>query len=697
MIRHFLVLAPLLLPLTAPAADTTGFSASIERIDAADWHVRQLTTALEFADDGIRGDIRIGLLTLPGAELSFADSRIACQRILLSRSYLRCHDAMLTAEFPGLGRLTVPASFDYARDTGTTLFELKGLPLAGGELTLRGSTGAAGTDVTFSGTRLQVSGLIAVANQLKLLAGTFDASGTVGIDGTLTSNADGKFQSTITTTMQTVSLSNELGTLVTDALNGRLSVDARSDGRQWQFTVEFAGDRGEVYVEPIYANLAQHALRLRAGGVRTDDFRSFAIDEFLVDQDSQVTLSGSATVALPGDDGGTVSLSGTVDITETSLEAIYSSVLRIAAAGTVLGDLETAGRIAGRIKVQDNAPLSATLELRDVIVDDLKRRFALYGVNGTLHWPGPTAAAADAPPSQLHWESGNAYNIELGAATIEARLGGADFELLKPLRLPTMGGALLINQLVVNDYGTEEASGLLDAELEPVQLGQLSGALGWPAFSGSLSGRLPLLQYQGNSMTVGGSLTASAFGGDIEVSGLRIAQPFGLVPRLDATISLRQLDLERLTNTFSFGLIQGRLSGDVTGLSMIGWQPVAMDMHLYTPEKDRTPHRISQRAVENLASVGGGGAAAALSGGLLKFFEVFAYDRIALRCVLRDGSCAMSGAGAAGDGPLGKGFYIVKGKGVPRIDVVGYRSKVSWSALLRQLSNITRSEAPVVK
>jgi len=121
-----------------------------------------------------------------------------------------------------------------------------------------------------------------------------------------------------------------------------------------------------------------------------------------------------------------------------------------------------------------------------------------------------------------------------------------------------------------------------------------------------------------------------------------------------------------------------------------------MDLHFYTPVDDKSQHRISQRAVENLASVGGGGAAAVLSTGFLQFFEVFAYDRIGLRCLLRNGVCAMSGTGAAKAGPQGRGYYIVKGRGVPRIDVVGYRDTVSWPRLMQQLTAITRSGSPTV-
>jgi hypothetical protein len=279
---------------------------------------------------------------------------------------------------------------------------------------------------------------------------------------------------------------------------------------------------------------------------------------------------------------------------------------------------------------------------------------------------------------------------------MDLQLGNNDFELLEPLHLPTMGGALLINQLVLHNFGSDDATGSLDAELEPIQLGQLTGTFGWPAFSGQLSGRLPLLQLQENTITVGGTLSARAFDGTVEVSNLRIDQPFGRVPRMQGELVIRDLDLQRVTEAFSFGLIQGRLSGDVAGLTMQNWSPVTMDMHFYTPPDDKSQHRISQRAVENLASVGGGGAAAALSSGFLKFFDVFAYDEIGLRCVLKDGICRMSGVGAASSGPQGRGYYLVKGSGIPRIDVVGFRDTVSWPRLVQQLAAITRGGSPTV-
>ncbi len=690
------VLTLLLCSLPVRAEDPLLLLGTIESITAEDWQIAELSTALELSKTGIRGEVQIGKLELPSTEMSFADIGIQCERILLTTLQLRCEEALFTATFPGLGRHTVPGWFAYDRQSGDTRFEISRLPVASAGVNVTGIAGESGIELQYSGARLRIDELAGIAGELGIDLQNWTASGFTTINGTLITTTDATARLALTSSLSEASISNEPGTIVTDAMQGRIDLVVNYRDEGWNIDLDASADRGEMYIEPVYANFSEHAVSLHVTGIDTNDFLTFDVARFQLQQDTLMTMSGQATLSLPKSPEDSTVISGQIEFDDTSVQTIYDGLLQILAAGTMLGDMETDGRVSGTVSVAANAPMSADLRLQNLILDDRQGRFAIYGLGGQIHWPGPEAEPADAAPSSLHWDSATAYNIIFSGGDIAIRLGGDDIELLSPLRLATMGGALLINQLVMNNYGTDAASGLLDAELEPIQLGQLTGAFGWPAFSGRLAGRLPLLTYEGNAMTVGGSLTARAFDGDIEFTDLRLEQPFGLVPRLQGNLRLRQLDLQRLTDTFSFGLIQGRLSGDVAGLEMLGWRPVAMDLHLYTPPGDKSRRRISQRAVENLASVGGGGAAAALSSGMLKFFDVFAYDRIALRCVLRDGVCAMSGAGPAGDGQAGQGYYIVKGSGLPRIDVVGYRDQVNWARLVRQLVNITRSDAPVV-
>jgi hypothetical protein len=168
-------------------------------------------------------------------------------------------------------------------------------------------------------------------------------------------------------------------------------------------------------------------------------------------------------------------------------------------------------------------------------------------------------------------------------------------------------------------------------------------------------------------------------------------RPFGVVPRLRADLTLDDLDLGLLTRALSFGSIEGRLDGRVTSLVMERWQPVAFDANFHTPADDTSRHRISQRAVDNLASLGG--ANAVLSSTFLRVFSEFSYERLGISCRLRAGVCEMGGVE-----PASRGFYLVKGGGLPpRIDVVGFNRRVDWQTLLSRLRALSSARGPVLR
>jgi hypothetical protein len=118
---------------------------------------------------------------------------------------------------------------------------------------------------------------------------------------------------------------------------------------------------------------------------------------------------------------------------------------------------------------------------------------------------------------------------------------------------------------------------------------------------------------------------------------------------------------------------------------MESWRPVAFDAEFATPEDDDSRHRISQRAVDNISSIGGGGVGGAMSRSFLRFFEDFPYDRLGIRCRLENGICDMGGVA-----PAKNGYYLVKGRLIPpRLDVIGYADRVNWDTLIAQIMAVT--------
>lgn len=682
----------------APGAQAAeSLYARVASIGGADWSIKDLEVLIDLRGAVPAGNLRIATIDLPAMEVSLPETQVRCGRLKIAPDSFGCLDARFSVELAGIGRGEFSGKVEYDRRNGTATLELRRIPLAGGNVDVSGKVTEDDADLVFSGDGIAIDQLAVLIGHLDPAVASWSAAGSVAVSGNVRARAGGAARVVVKAELHDASVSNEAGTIVTASARGSIGLDAtrRADG--WEFAVELTADAGEAYVEPVYVNLAEGAVAFSAAGTASETFDTFDLSRYSLQLGSTIDAHGDLRFDMPVSDDDELVFSGSVQFVEASFETLYKSLLQVFAAGTLFGDLETAGTISGVIEFENSAIASADLELHELDADDQQSRFALYGLDGVIHWPGARPDVDEAAPSWLEWQGASAYDIPLGGARIDALLGDDDLELTAPLRIPTMGGALEINRLAVKNYGREDASGLLDAALEPIQLGLLTGAFGWPAFSGTLSGKLPLLQYDGEVVTVGGTLAAHAFDGDIEFANLRLEQPFGLVPRLSGDLRLRQLDLEQLTDTFSFGLIQGRLSGDVTGLEMIAWRPTAMDLHLYTPPGDKSRRRISQRAVEDLASVGGGGAAAALSSGFMSFFDEFSYRKIGLRCVLADGVCRMSGAGPAGESALGQGYYIVQGSGLPRIDVVGYRHEVSWSRLVRQLAQITESGGPTIR
>lgn len=675
-------------------ADNPVVEGSIETISSDAWTISGFNSSIELTAAGLSGEFHIGRIVLTESGRIFDEIHVGCALLSLTSRSVDCARATFTAALPGFSRQTVSGAFSYDRRTGDAAIQLSDVSIAGGRVRFDVRASDKGVDVRYAGTNMQLGAMLELASRYNDTFSAYSASGVADVSGTLNAPANGPLRVILAASLDEASITNDTGTIAADGVKGTFDLDITFDAGNTTMALLFNGSRGEAYLEPVYANFSEHAFRLQAEDVVTPDFTVFDVRHFSLQQESLLDVEGSTTLRFPAESDSRVSITADLVLRDASASTLYTSLVQIPLAGTLFGNLETDGRVTGSIRIAENSVNLATLQLDSLNLDDRRGRFAIYGLRGTLNWNADENQLPAA--SLLHWDSGTAYNITVGGGEAKLQLGDNDLEMLAPLRIATMGGALLVNQLALQDFGSDAATAMLDAELEPIQLGQLTGAFGWPAFSGTLSGRLPLLQLAENTITVGGKLSARAFDGTIELSELRIEQPFGRVPRMEAELTFRDLDLQRVTDAFSFGLIQGRLSGDVAGLKLQSWRPVAMDMHFYTPPDDDTQHRISQRAVENLANVGGGGAAAVLSTGFLRFFEVFAYDRIGLRCLLRNGVCAMSGAGQAKAGPQGQGYYIVKGRGIPRIDVVGYRDTVSWSRLVQQLAAITRSGSPTV-
>jgi hypothetical protein len=213
-----------------------------------------------------------------------------------------------------------------------------------------------------------------------------------------------------------------------------------------------------------------------------------------------------------------------------------------------------------------------------------------------------------------------------------------------------------------------------------MDLKQLTEALGWPAFDGKISGRIPGASLDAGVLTVDGLLSFEVFDGKIELGGVRVERPFGVLPSFAADLEVQNLDLQQLTSAFSFGRIAGRLDGYVHDLRLLDWSPVSFDAWLGTPERQSDSKQISRQAINSLTSIGGGGATAALTGPLIRMFSNFSYRRLGMGCKLENYVCAIRGLEDQDNSVL-----IMEGSGVPKLMIQVFNRRMDFPQLVANL------------
>jgi hypothetical protein len=635
---------------------------------------------------------QIAQLRVPAAGTTYSDIDIGCTDLLVRQPQFACNQGTIAARGGPTGQIAMNAALTYDSANGAVSFSGSGLKLAGATTRLNGrlESGTWALDVEGDGLDLVPARKLAepwlqlppndsLAGHLK-----FHLQST----GRLHANQQvGPVQTRLTANTSDLNYSNEAGTTVAQNLAAALTGTVTRDRRKLISDLQLQSSSGQALAGPVLLDFAKNPLNLQAHIASTDN--GLAITQIRLAQKDLVDASGEAQIAVKGP---FILQQAHFDVQRLEFAAAYRSFLQLTLATTDFGKLNVGGRASGELDITNAAISKVSAYLQNVSMADSTTRLSLANTNGEVHWAA--APGATIQPSQLSWSSSSAYGLMGGPVEMGFTTHGKDFALAPNTRFPIFDGALVVHTLAIRKWGAPDAELDFDAHLEPISMPLLSKAFGWPILSGQLAGRIPGVTYREHVLAAEGDLIANVFDGTITGSRIKLRDPWGPWPRLDADVTARHLDLDLLTHTFSIGSITGRLDADIKGLELFNWSPVAFDARLQTTPGDRSKHLISQRAITSISSVGGGGGGvtAALQSGVLKFFHNFHYDRIGISCQLRDEVCLMNGLE-----PARTGYYLVKGSGLPRIDIIGNAGRVDWTQLMGQIAASMHSQNIIVR
>jgi hypothetical protein len=453
---------------------------------------------------------------------------------------------------------------------------------------------------------------------------------------------------------------------------------------QWQSQTRFTG--GALYIEPLYLEADKQTVVFDAQGNWNDYSKRAEIIYANYQQANTLAINGSAIVNY----GQGIKLEkAELSLHSDDLQTLSAIYLKPFFEQTPLADITLAGTLNADIAIAQGSLTTLTAIVNRLAIKDPKERFKVEGGFGTINW---SINENFKQPSTLTWQQLQLHSLPIGRSKLVFLTRANRFTLLEKTRLPFLDGVMAINQLdwQAKKQGEPEIS--FAGSLTDVSLEQWSKALNWTPLSGTISGNIPKVEYRNNTLNLDGELIIHVFDGEIKVTKLASSGLFTDFPKFYSDLEINHLDLDMLTGKFDFGGITGKLSGFVRQLSLENWHPVSFYAWLGTPDDDNSRHRISQKAVKNIASIGGGGASDILSRSFLNIFETFGYDKIGLGCYLHNGVCQLMGVKATPEG-----YAIITGGGLPRLDVIGYNPRLDWTVLMERLKRISTTDEVIIK
>lgn len=666
----FGMLAIALLALACLPAQARTLTAQIERIDSPVARLDGVTVRLDWPASALQGELRLQAKRIDSPTLGYrfddVDWRCPLQRLPASQRW-RCAGEVRSRTAAamqlsitidgadidaGLGRGS--SRIDVCRDDAApdlTRIDLTRIPLVWTQALLAKAWPAARIGAGTADARLAIR---AATDAPLRIAGSMSLHG-AGLD-------------------------TEDGSIAAADLDARFDVDALL-GASDHIGIDGQLQGGELLWGTTYLALGQRRVDLRIAAEHHDG-AGWQLPELYWNDPGILRAEGSAALDA-GNDLDTLDLRFHGPDLVPLRDGYLSGWLGMAG----LGGLQLTGAVDGSVQMHEGQLADAGLRLHDVDLDDANGRFSFAGLDGDI------ALSSGAPvTSALRWRGGALHGLAFGAARLPFHSDGGGLQLREAVEVPILGGKLRLDHLLLRPPAVGDSSALrFGLTLEGLDVGQLSQGLDWPAFTGTLSGSIPDARYHDEQLILDGGLDMQLFGGRVGVSALSMERPFGVLPTLSADIVFDDIDLMALTGAFDFGSISGKLDGSIADLRLVGWEAVAFDAHLLSDRHRGVPQRISQRAVQDLTSVGNPSFVNSLQSQLIGFFDDFGYSRLGIGCTLVNEVCTMKGLAPAGDG-----FVIVQGAGLPRLTVQGFNRRVDWPTLLERLAAVGKGEVKAV-
>ncbi|MCX7554146.1 hypothetical protein OS175_09675 [Marinicella sp. S1101] len=453
--------------------------------------------------------------------------------------------------------------------------------------------------------------------------------------------------------------------VIVAGLGGEMNFTSNFNNKALQYGIELA--QGEMLLNELYVDFSQYTLALTGEIKQLGEWY-----EFIGGIENQQSLSLEAQLFF-NDIMQWRDLKLKADVFDAFHfnQNILSGILGIYG----FGGTELSGQFAVNAQWLEQTLSGVAFDFNDMYMLNERRKLSAESLTGRVNWQ-----LTAAEQSKLAWQSLELAGLPVQQAEAAFSLNGADFLLSGPHTFPVFDGAIDVTNWQMNDLFSDAMGLNMKASIRPISLRLITAKMGWPLMAGKISGIIPGMSMNDEVIEFQGALNLDVFEGIMVVDHLSMERLFGVAPVIAADVDFKGFDLSLLTETFGFGLITGKLNGIINGLRITNWKTDRLDAEVYTVKTKGIKQTISQRAIDNISSLGG--IQGAISKTFLRFFDDFRYSKIKLSCKLHNSVCEIGGMKNTSNQ-----FTIVEGGGIPNINIVGYVRSINWDEFISRLLN----------
>ncbi len=262
----------------------------------------------------------------------------------------------------------------------------------------------------------------------------------------------------------------------------------------------------------------------------------------------------------------------------------------------------------------------------------------------------------------------------------------------QPIHLGIFGGEIEIGNLFWPDLLKDPKQVSFSAETKGLKLEELTEAMNWTRFSGTLTGSIPQVQSAENMLRTRGEIQAELFGGQLRMGKFEIDNPFSALAAIKLDAKFSGIQLEQLSQTFAFGRISGILEGSIDELVVSAGQPSELRADIHSVDLGGE-QRISVEALNKITVLSSGEDAGAVYGGLASFFDSFRYSKLGFKATLKNDRLILRGVETRGDQEM----LVVGSFLPPTVNIISHTQTIAFSELLKRLERINKTDKPSVK